>query len=942
MKRKKGSILVLSMFVMAVLLLFGGIMLELTLTNIMMITKEGGATKAYWIAFAGISKKRHDLKEFYFQNQMGYEENIFGGTPDQDSEGKYKIGAATLIGQGFHKTILVSLGEYKENKSSEEASHKKCIYSIVSMNTPSDYLHFYEGPNRLFQNKEYGVGGRPFFHGGAIHVNGDIQVGAGYSASDMVFAKSSEDYGPVISASGTIYSYNSDFNKISNAAFGQLQINFPFSFSYGNFTDLFYSKKIGTGLIWKGSIETGPVPIDNEKFPTKVIVSAGKSASGKEYSYDLLQDKRNGGSKISVPTMKDISKSSFLDAALDPNWIIEDFNWSNPAAKTYTIVNDSVTSSENFDGTRGRATYFLGNLQFGSSNGPRVSYAGISGINPKYIKFPYLQSPETYYAHTPGLPAPMVPPFLNDRSGKYFEFNTYNREVKLYGWGGDDSAFTPVENLNIGKGLIWGNFFFRENPKFDPNTGGTKWYGTYSSQHLNLASIVNPTTGITTYPTIDGSGNITYNVYDGLSANPNNGARPFNLIEPIILKDDGGPYREKVVVNGELWTRVDSLSGTGITNTSKVYTVNFTSGGITFGNGTKGAKPTGAIIARWTHGFHVLDGSGQPAIKVYIHPPYPVVEIDLDKIDESNCPKYLKDPDNPNKFGIIYSKKPLVIRGKPKVPVTIFCEDSVHVGPVNSAILNDNLDIMMPSPSTEEDGNDFCPVGIITKKHFFCDFTYAPVINPVKYDGSNPTVGIADNAFNLTTGSWLFDSYKMLTQNKVYISYPWASDTLKYDDWGSTNRSSDNLQFTRSSMGGIVSQRGIQGYRDYYHYQLVGLGNLDSYKFIGSSYSSYDADYVKEVTNNYNNWRRTVISSYQQSFAEYYYSSSFRYWDANRPFTSGPPPHIPMSIKTEQISGGGREEAQTFFTELNNVIQTNSTYSVELADKINKLIETIE
>ena len=143
-------------------------------------------------------------------------------------------------------------------------------------------------------------------------------------------------------------------------------------------------------------------------------------------------------------------------------------------------------------------------------------------------------------------------------------------------------------------------------------------------------------------------------------------------------------------------------------------------------------------------------------------------------------------------------------------------------------------------------------------------------------------------------------------------------------------------------MGGILPQRGIQGYRDYYHYQLEGVGNLDSYKSIGSCYSSYDADYVRKVTNNYHDWRTTVDSNYLQYFAEYYYPSSFRYWDADRPFTSGPPQHIPMSIRTEQISGGGREEAQTFFTELHNVIQANSTYSIELADKINKLIETIE
>jgi|GEM_PF-2741915 len=74
LRKRKGSILILTMFVSAVLILFAGIMLQQTVLNILLIEKTAGVNKTYWIALAGINRQKHDLREYYFQHQMEFVE----------------------------------------------------------------------------------------------------------------------------------------------------------------------------------------------------------------------------------------------------------------------------------------------------------------------------------------------------------------------------------------------------------------------------------------------------------------------------------------------------------------------------------------------------------------------------------------------------------------------------------------------------------------------------------------------------------------------------------------------------------------------------------------------------------------------------------------------------------------------------------------------------
>lgn len=92
------------------------------------------------------------------------------------------------------------------------------------------------------------------------------------------------------------------------------------------------------------------------------------------------------------------------------------------------------------------------------------------------------------------------------------------------------------------------------------------------------------------------------------------------------------------------------------------------------------------------------------------------LKIDLNRINEDTVPKDpsyplgfadynnngQRDAGEPSKYGIIYSKVPLVVGGTPKVPVTIVCEEDVYLQGINDIY--------------PDDSNEANPVGILSKK----------------------------------------------------------------------------------------------------------------------------------------------------------------------------------------------------------------------------------
>ncbi|MFH1074042.1 MAG: hypothetical protein V1752_03040 [Candidatus Firestonebacteria bacterium] len=896
-RKRKGSILVLSMFVMAILILFAGMMLQLTVSNIMMISKATGVTKAYWIAIAGINQQKHDLQEYYFQNQMTYKpETDFGG-------GKYKVGTATLIGQGIHRSIIVALGEYEYDENISDYAYKKCVYAQCGMNTSTDYLHFFEGPLMNYLN---GSSTGAAMYGGPVHVNGDIRVG--HSGDDVVFIKPKEDYGPVISCSGTLYNFNIKyFEAAHNTAFGEGTVAFPFTFNFSLYSDVFYSAKTGGGFKWPGDDAVGPVPYDYEKYPSKVDKTG---IDGSNYSYDLVQHKANGGAYIKVPKLEDINYDTFSNA-IDEDWYIENTEWRyNDVAKSYKIINEIVnggTVITNYKAEFANPEYSLGYLQFGSALGPSVSFAGINNLNAKYIKYVWLKSSET--KNTYYLPCMAFPPYTIDKSSKTIRFESYNHTV------------ARTDGANV-KGFNWTGFYFEQNPI------SGKWRG---KRYNSLIGISQGIAGNPTEPQANQSFPVTTTRYEALP----NSDPPFNFTSPVVLNvATSDPYAEEVRVNGSVWSRVTSFNAGG----GNEYQIDFTSGTISFGDyhdtlnpGGSGARPSvGAEIkVTWTHGF-------DPNITVYCQDPVEVLELDLNKITEESCPRDKKYPDDPDKYGIIYSKVPLMIKGVPKVPVTIVCEEDIYLGPVNSSYLNENLDLSIPSSNYGEDDEELCPVGIITKKNLYMDFTYAPAVPPYEE--------IILNSFKTEYNDEYAPPYKLLTHNKVYIGYNWGRDTLNYYNYGSTTRSGDNMALTRRAIGGIVHYyEKLVKSDNATHYNARGIWGDNQYKIIGSMYTYYDADYVKAVTLNYDDWRNLLANGvYYQDVSTYLYSNSFRYWKKNKPLTSGPPPHIPIDMDIESLSSGNINAGEAFFTNLQTVLDRDLDYTTELSQAISALLETIE
>src|SRR3989339_37350 len=179
------------------------------------------------------------------------------------------------------------------------------------------------------------------------------------------------------------------------------------------------------------------------------------------------------------------------------------------------------------------------------------------------------------------------------------------------------------------------------------------------------------------------------------------------------------------------WQIAPNNDITTVTIPGNYFQVDYNSGKIIFGDGTKGLIPAdGSVIKSiWSYDFDVSMG-----VRAYIQKKVRAVKLDLNQIDSNNCPRDPRDPHNPNKYGIIYSEVPLVIMGVPKVPVTIVCRSDVYVGPINSNSLDTNVDEWwkIKTVNGTDDDIQFKPVGIISEGLIWFDFTFAPSYpNPV-------------------------------------------------------------------------------------------------------------------------------------------------------------------------------------------------------------------
>ncbi|MFH1824864.1 MAG: hypothetical protein ABH873_06525 [Candidatus Firestonebacteria bacterium] len=924
---QKGSVLVLSIFVLAMILLLAGLFLQLTVINLMLLERSLGVDKAYWITIAGINQQKHDMKDYWFQHQMEYVgPKEFGG-------GQYKVGVATLIGQGIHRAFIVSLGEWPIS-AKEEERHRKCIYAQVSMNTPTDYLFFFEGKAHNFRS--HNSGGNPI-HAGPIHLNGDAYVGHGPSfvfdgSANSIFKKSDKDYGPVISCSGTIYSANDSYSGGVNlyTAFGEGEILNPFTFNCSNipsnFTDVTYSSYGGIKWPGNGGASRGqpePVPYNSKAFPSLTKPKIG--LDGNEYSYPLVEHKENGGIYIKVPKTTEISEKYFKKW-INPDWYIENFDWSNGCASTTYITDEQRPRSSYATIPEYDKEMNPGGIEFGKERDPR--FIRHISLRPSSNTNTYVWPLSQYWMFNRYINARVPLEFDSPLTGYYIDINN-NKAVFNY-----NASFGEVDSHGDSfQGLEWDGFYFKSPPL------GT-WKGRRVNWLIGVGNGVADQT-FTIYSTYGGGGTIHRQSLSKYSAVNETGSDAEKIYVGCNDNGSGGILWERAP-GGELSNLPNGDGGTK-------YGIDFNEGIVKFGNydsitntSGKGAiPPAGAQIrATWSHVFNT-------PIEVWLHKMYQVVKIDLDKIDENNCPKDPNYPDDETKFGVIYSKVPLHIMGTPKVPVTIVCEDDVWVGPINSRDrLNEKLEPKgLVDNDYADDSEEICPVGIICKGSkdattgkykgiITLDMSYAPHrkappdLGP-KYDTN--TFIPWDNG-KASEG----DYNKTLKLNKVVLYDSYFFDiTQNYLDWDSKSRGIEGNYERKLGMhmGGGVGY----GENDSHYGRLSTdpgvYARFNDIRFVGSKYSCDNLDLAKDTSTDDIYWGQKY---------DYVYGSSFRYWDKDKPLTSGPPQHIPMDIRMESWGAGNIEAGNKYFVELKRILDANLGYTPEFSEVINELLTTIE
>ena len=265
MSKRKGSILILSMFLLTVVTLLGGIFLTMTVGNIKLLQKDSERQKAFWIAKAGIAELIYNLRQYYNLYEQYSGEKEFGG-------GKYRVGSATLIGRGYHNTLAVSVGQYPLESTDVTNISKYALIAEVSMNTSTDYLHF----------SDIGVT-RPYYRtpfAGPVHVNGDCIIGRSWG--NEFFVKSKDEYGPALEVSGKLYNAadwtpgHSEPDSIDNFLMvGEGTIPVPFLFDISNYTAKYYVTPVGPQSGgWPGWISThGAIwPYNANQFGDDLVV----------------------------------------------------------------------------------------------------------------------------------------------------------------------------------------------------------------------------------------------------------------------------------------------------------------------------------------------------------------------------------------------------------------------------------------------------------------------------------------------------------------------------------------------------------------------------------------------------------------------------------------------------------------------------------------------
>ncbi|OGF46245.1 MAG: hypothetical protein A2231_09745 [Candidatus Firestonebacteria bacterium RIFOXYA2_FULL_40_8] len=898
MKRRKGSILILAMFLLTVVTLLGGLFLTIAVGNIKLQVKDSERQKAFWIAKAGVAELVHNLRGYYNLYEQYNGEQEFGG-------GKYKIGSATLIGRGYHNTLVVSVGQYPLETTEITSVSKYALVAEVSMNTPTDYLQFSDTGKVQSYYRNTLIG--------PVHVNGDVIVGRSWG--NGAFIKSENEYGPALEASGKIYNgcdWDSDSAEPDNSGCYLLagegpiptSITSPYSNPVIPYSKFAYITPAGFASAgWPGWVPShGALWPYNARTHGAPFVVTKSRPDGSEYKYNLIDDKDTGGREIRVPKTNEITYAKYKDL-IDPDWHI---TWANPKGTVTNITNEVIYTNPISYGPGYDSVsdgYGIGNgdhreklpdtVSF-SMNGADISIPADRDMN--YIKYVCLRlkaTPELFRGVV-GVAQDSDSSYTIDRAARKIKlsFPMYIDRFKFQlppgYWGAPSSGYWRGRKQ---KGLASDNL---QTSKI-----------TCQGRRIYLPSLY---AGVAVDGIVAETGTHGVSVYEKFGE---------NLASEIVWKQ--APNNDLSLTSSTL-AIYDTSTGTVTETISKwnYFQVDYAQGVVQLGCETNGTMCSNAsdtsgshyIEVIYSHDFKVSDG-----VEAWIHEKQKVVKLDLGTITEANCPRDPKFKDSVNltdrkKYGVIFSEVPMVVWGVPKAPVTIVCMSDLYVGPIN-APYNDpsNIDNWIapknPNPALVQDSPDAKAVGLIVKGMLLYDYT----------------LGTSSSAvFNSTFSAGPTGGSKGIILNKVAIYHSWIHNPDPYD----------------ASIVWYKDRFGMIGMGGAYQPVMGSYGGLNpktgSPTLIGSIYYCADSNLITEAA------AKKVSDAYlsSNSVGTVVYANSFR---------RNPPQHMPMNVfMTNYRILNNYDNAETFLSGLANYLATGAgtVYNAEFSETITKLVDEME
>lgn len=740
---------------MAILLLLGGVFLNLTTTNLLLLGQEHEVLKTEWLAKAGIFKALHDIDEGYSDYTL-YSRNI------NFAEGNIKIGIVAISGLGVREFLIVSKSSLSKNSSISYS-----LASIVQIDAPSDYVIFSDGDEKWEIPGEVGN----MFLGGPVHINGNLRIWvcmqrqAPSYTKFLAVIKPSDISGAVVKLKGrliyeplTPYSVPQNFDySNSKVLFADGIIDYKNQMYADLKSDVQIQKKIvlgeATGVEWKSNNYYAKV---TDYYPTNKI-----SGSTPDLTEDgILSDSDHGGYEIKIPNLSKLKES--VEDYIDQIWYINSLNFSNQISSGISFTNDIIAKKYLIGKGDGDSTKFyytpkdrkIYNLYVISSDGPgwyTFSDGSPIVLPEREIDKPAAVEGASFIAENGELTL-----LHAGTTGRSTYLSSNNESSVYYGYEADQGQ---AMLQRLGEQEFW----MRELSPMD-------WKPTKISFIDDEVEFEPSDYTIYKYSD-DGGTNCTWSGCFWWAFRTNEitvSVAPASLIDIGVYKAYELPkykFPIQIIEGGVTLSEAKYYAG-GNNYYDYTGTITGTVGGVlsdaqkdTYLAGTSADNPrdyhrywnsaTNQFYVRFrvapTNNLQIKilkwwfpeAKRGVPPIsltstkfKIYRDPPdsttylytdqwIDALKLDLSKITKYNFPKQQQYPlgfddynkngkqdiNEPSKYGVIYSKVPLVIGGTPEVPVTIYSEEDVYLQSINKEY--------------SDDYENAQPVGIVTKKVVF-------------------------------------------------------------------------------------------------------------------------------------------------------------------------------------------------------------------------------